>query len=495
MESSPSSCHTPSSSDNSSPAPPQTASVKCTSALIPAGSLLQLNRYDIKTSTKSNGFSLMNHQVFGNNKSSSHLSQFGGLGSLGLTATLARTHFGTIPEWWLSSESHKNGAPTFLSPFLGLNPVIAPTFKNKDPVHLKSYTSGLNGTVNNRNGSTLIGNISNSSLSAGGSKKKTQISYSPKSQDSCQSPRKTAQKTKVKKPRKKPAETMNMNGSLSGSLSDSSSEDSSSDADDVDEKEDEDSEDEEDDRSSDSEEAELAEIKEKVKHLTQNMCEDKRKRSCSEDVSPSQDNHHNRGSLYSLNHPQSSSHRRAQPQSAMPSFQSHKTRHEKNQQHVSVIQAPAVPATVSQFAHSTKEVSPLAFRCSPSKKYSTSSTKQLPPSASLKHSSHVLSYKHSSVSSSPKPLNLCSSDKPLYPNRFCLTSSQKPFCFITAHKPPSKSVSQKLTLEKGSSHPKSSKRLKDRSPEMTQVSFTVKRLCCSCFHLRIDFCLIESEIF
>lgn len=135
------------------------------------GSLLQLNRYDIKTSTKSNGFSLMNHQVFGNNKSSSHLSQFGGLGSLGLTATLARTHFGTIPgkkanvqvhrlpqriyflphvlvshsfisEWWLSSESHKNGAPTFLSPFLGLNPVIAPTFKNKDPVHLKSYTSG-----------------------------------------------------------------------------------------------------------------------------------------------------------------------------------------------------------------------------------------------------------------------------------------------------------------------------------------------------------------
>uniref|UniRef100_A0A8C9ZYP5 Bromodomain adjacent to zinc finger domain 2B n=1 Tax=Sander lucioperca TaxID=283035 RepID=A0A8C9ZYP5_SANLU len=93
-------------------------------------------------SGSSNGFPLVSRPAFGLYTSSSGCPEFGGLGSLGLSALAAHSQFGTFPDWWRPSEAHTRGAAAFFPPLLGLHPVFASTFKSHDPIQLQSRTSG-----------------------------------------------------------------------------------------------------------------------------------------------------------------------------------------------------------------------------------------------------------------------------------------------------------------------------------------------------------------
>ncbi|XP_071328889.1 bromodomain adjacent to zinc finger domain protein 2B-like isoform X2 [Trachinotus anak] len=459
--SAPSSLHMASSSAGSSPAPPQTPPTKCCTAPNPAassplttsGHLLQMPGDErLNTSGSSNGFPLLSHPAFGIYTSTSGRSEFGGLGSLGLSALAAHPQFGTYPDWWRPSEAHTRGA-TFFPPLLGLHPVFASTFKSRDPAYLQSRTSvsvGVNGTVNGRSASSPTGNsaVNTSSFPAAGNKEKTKANRSrsqKSSQDLVQLHQKTVQKTKEKKPSKRPEETSSMSGSQSGSLSDSSSdgEESSSDPDDMVEEEEEDNDEDEDDHSNDSEDSDSeSRVRWKGKRLTQNTSESKKNRPCPAEGNTTQDSHRDSIPLTSSYHLQSSSHPAGRPQPTALFLQSSRTAEEEGQKHISVIQATGLAASSSPLAQSHREASPL-----PSNPISFSnSPKHLPPTTSPKHLSHLSSPKHSSLSSSPKPLALCSPKKLLSlassPKRSCL-SSPKPLCLSSLPKPSTLLTSQK----------------------------------------------------
>uniref|UniRef100_A0A3Q1GTP3 Bromodomain adjacent to zinc finger domain 2B n=1 Tax=Acanthochromis polyacanthus TaxID=80966 RepID=A0A3Q1GTP3_9TELE len=264
----PSSLHMASSSTSSSPAPPQTLPAKYSPAPSPEGQSLQMTGDECSNmSGSSNGLNLVSRPAFGLYTSHSGRSEFGGLGSLGLSALAAHSQFGTFPDWWRPSEAHTRGATTFFPPLLGLHPVFVSTFKSHDPVDLQSRSSGkrepassvgVNGAANGTSASSPTGNsaVNTTLLPAKGNKEKTQANSGRSQKRSHvlgQLQQKTIQKTKEKKPNKRPPETSSMSGSQSGSLSETSTdgEESSSDPDDMEEEEDED----EDDQSSDSEDS------------------------------------------------------------------------------------------------------------------------------------------------------------------------------------------------------------------------------------------------
>ncbi|XP_044221779.1 bromodomain adjacent to zinc finger domain protein 2B isoform X1 [Thunnus albacares] len=484
----PSSLNVASSSASSSPVPPQTPSTKCSPTPNPAGHLLRMTGDErLNISGSSNAFPLISRPAFGLYTSSSGRSEFGGLGSLGLSALAAHPQFGTFPDWWRPSEAQTRGAAAFFPPLLGLHPVFAPTFKSHDPIHLQSRTSvsvGMNGTVNGRSASSPTGNsaASNSSLPAKGNKEKTKANCSrsqKSSQDMGQLHQKTIQKTKEKKLNKKPLETSSMSGSHSGSLSDSSSdgEESSSDPDDMEEDE-EDNDDDEDDQSNDSEDSDSEKespVKRKVKRLTQNTCESKKKRPCTADGNTTQDSQsvlaqqHNDSVLLTSSYLfQSSSLPAGLPQSTALFLQSPRTAEEEGKQHISVIQTTRLATGNSPLAQSHREASPLPSRSSPNLISFSSSPKHLPPSTSPKHFSHSASPKHSSVSFSPKPLALCSSSRPL-----SLCSSPKRSS-VSSPKPPSLSSLPKApTLLASQKSPHKPKSLIP-SPKHTQLVDSMK---------------------
>ncbi|XP_029314808.1 bromodomain adjacent to zinc finger domain protein 2B isoform X2 [Cottoperca gobio] len=451
--SAPSSLHMASSSASSSPAPPQTPSTKFSPAPSPAGSsplttcghLLQVAGDErLNMSGISNGFPLVSHPAFGLYTSGSGRSEFGGLGSLGLSALAAHSQFGTFPDWWRPSEAHTRGAAAFFPPLLGLHPVFASSFKSHDPIHLQSCTSvsvGVNGTVNGRSASSPTGNsaANTSSFPTKGNAGKTKAnsSLSQKSSPDLGQLHKTiTQKTKEKTPNKRPLETSSMSGSQSGSLSDSSSsdgEESSSDPDDMEDEEDED----EDDQSNESEDSDSerdSRVKRKVERLTQNISEGKKKRPCSTDGNTTQDRHRDTVPLTSPYRLQSSSHPAGLSQSAALFLQSSRTAEEEGQQHISVIQATGLAASNSPLASSHREASPLPSRSSPNPISFSNAPKHFHPSSSPKHSSVSSSPKPHALCSLSKPLSLCVSPKPLslssLPRPPTLLSSKKP-----SHKP------------------------------------------------------------
>ncbi|KAF1382497.1 hypothetical protein PFLUV_G00144400 [Perca fluviatilis] len=380
--SAPSSLHMASSSASSSPAPPQTPSTKCSPAPSPAasspvttcGHLFQITGDErLNMSGSSNGFPLVSRPAFGLYTSSSGRSEFGGLGSLGLSALAAHSQFGTFPDWWQPSEAHTRGAATFFPPLLGLHPVFASTFKSHDPIQLQSRTSvsvGVTGTVNGRSASSPTGHsaVNTSSFPTKGNTEKTEAnsSQSQKSrQDLGQLQRKITQKTKEKKPNKRPLETSSMSGSQSGSLSDSSSSDgevSSSDPDDMEEEDNDEDEDDQSNASEDSDSEKDSRVKRKVKRLTQNTSESKKKRPCTADGNTTQDGHRDTVPLTSPYRLQSSSHSAGLSQSAALFLQSSRTSEEEGQQHISVIQATGLAAGNSPLAASRRESSPLPSR-------------------------------------------------------------------------------------------------------------------------------------
>ncbi|XP_070831693.1 bromodomain adjacent to zinc finger domain protein 2B isoform X2 [Chaetodon trifascialis] len=452
--SAPSSLHMASSSASSSPAPPQTPSTKCSSpAPSPAGSsplntcghVLQITGNErLNMSGSSNSYPLVSRPAFGLYTSSSGRPEFGGLGSLGLSALTAHSQFGAFPDWWRPSEAHTRGAAAFFPPLMGLHPAFASTFKSHDPSPLQSRTSvsvGVTGTVNGRSASSPTGNtaVNTSSFPTKGNTEKTKAisSLSQKSgQDPCQLHQKTVQKRNEKKPIKRPLETSSMSGSQSGSVSDSSSdgEESSSDPDDAeeDEEEEEDNDEDEDDQSNDSEDSDLekdSKLKGKVKRLTQNSSESKKRRPSSADGHATRDSHRDIVPLTSSYRLQSSSHLTGPPHSTALFLQSSRTAEEEGQQHISVIQATGLAASSSPLAQSHREASPLPSRSSPN---------PIAFSNSPKHLSHSSSPKHRSVSSSPKPLTLSGPSKPL-----SLSSSPKPLSLSSSPKTPAHLASQK----------------------------------------------------
>ncbi|XP_030614359.1 bromodomain adjacent to zinc finger domain protein 2B isoform X2 [Archocentrus centrarchus] len=433
----PLSLHVASSSASSSPAPPRILHTKSSAAPSPkvsssvtiCGQPLRIMGDECSNISGSpNGFNLANCPV-GLYTSSSGCSEFGGLGSLGLSALAAPSQFGSFPDWCRPSETQTSGAAAFFPPLLGLRPFILSTFKSHDPVDLQlrsSVSLGVNGTVNGRSASSPAGNSPAMSTSSFLAKEKPQAN----SHEPGQLHQKTIEKTKQKKPNKRPLETSSLSGSQSGSQSESSSdgEESSSDPDDMEEEDD----DNYDDQSSDSEESESEKespVKRKVKRLTHKTPERKKKRPCTADGSSAQDGRCNGVPLTSSYHPQSYSSPAGLLQSAALFFQRPRTSEEEGQQHISVIQATGVAVSTSTLPQSHREAGPLPFRSSPSPISSSSSSKHLLTLTSAKRFHPSSSQKRGSISSSStKPLALCSPKK-----SFSLCSTLKPLC---SPKPP-----------------------------------------------------------
>ncbi|KAM3861958.1 bromodomain adjacent to zinc finger domain protein 2B-like [Diretmus argenteus] len=434
----PPSLHKASSSASSSPAPapPQTPSAKCSAApsstsgspLATCGHLFQTaSDQQFNISGISNAFPLVSHPAFGLYMTSSGRSEFGGLGTLGVSAALAaHSQFGTFPDWWRPSEAHARGVAAFFPPLLGLPPIFAPTFQSHDPVHFQSRTPSKNARAAKAKGTVEKTKATN------GSSRSQKIR-----QDLGQVQQKTIQKTKEKKPNKKPLEISSMSGSQSGSSSDSSSDgESSSDLDDLEEEEGDNDED-DDEQSNDSEDSDSEEtlVKKKLKGLTQNPSGSKKKKPFTAEENTT------RGSKGVV----AQQHRDDVPlsapyflQSSALLFQSPRTREEEGkQQHPSVIQATGLAAGSNPLAKVT-QASPLHPRSSPKPFSSSPKHFSFPSSTSPNNFSHSSSPKPSSISSSPKPLALCSSPKPL-----SLCSSPKPLSLASSPKPPSLSSSPK----------------------------------------------------
>ncbi|KAJ4932896.1 hypothetical protein JOQ06_029734 [Pogonophryne albipinna] len=342
-----SSLHMASSSASSSPAPPQTPSTKFSPAPSPAGSspltscgnLLRVAGEErLSMSGSSNGFPLVSHPAFGLFASSSGRSEFGGLGSLGLSALAAHSQFGAFPDWWRHSETQTIGPAAFFPPLLGLHPVFASAFKSHNQILLQSRTSGVNGAVNGRSASSPSENSAGntSSLPTKGNSGKTKANNSriqKSSQELGQLQQKITLKTKDKKPNKRPLESSSMSGSQSGSLSDCSSSDEK-----------------------------YIQVERKVKRLTQNISEGKKKRPHSADGDPTGDRHGDTVPLTSPYHLQSSLHPAGLSQSAALFLHSSRTAEEEGQQHISVIQATGLAGGNGPLAPSHREASPLPSR-------------------------------------------------------------------------------------------------------------------------------------
>uniref|UniRef100_A0A668AM60 Bromodomain adjacent to zinc finger domain 2B n=1 Tax=Myripristis murdjan TaxID=586833 RepID=A0A668AM60_9TELE len=185
----------------------------------------------------SSAFPLTSHPAFGLCTTSSGRSEFGGLGTLGVSAALAaHSQFGSFPDWWRASEAHARGAAAFFPPLLGLPPMFTPAFQNHDPAQFQLRTPSKNGQAAAK-GTAYSGVVSSNSLN------------------------------------KKSLETSSMSGSQSGSSSESSSDgESSSDLDDLEEEDDNDEDDDE-DQSNDSEESDS----EKESHVKRKL----KARACS----------------------------------------------------------------------------------------------------------------------------------------------------------------------------------------------------------------------
>ncbi|KAK5861207.1 hypothetical protein PBY51_022621 [Eleginops maclovinus] len=474
--SAPSSLHMASSSASSSPAPPQTPSTKFSPAPSPAGSspitscgnLLRVAGEErLSMSGSSNGFPLVSHPAFGFYASSPGRSEFGGLGSLGLSALAAHSQFGSFPDWWRQSETHTRGAAAFFPPLLGLHPVFASAFKSHNPLHSQSRTTGVNGAANGRSASSPTENSAGntSSLPTKGNSGKTKANNSRSkrsSQDLGQLHQKITQKTEEKKPNKRPQESSSVSGSQSGSLSDCSSsdgEESSSDPDDVEEEQDNDEDDE--DLSNDSEDLDSEkdiQVERKVKRLTQNISEGKKKRPHSADGDPTRDRHGDNVPFTSPYHLQSSPHPAGLSQSAALFLHSSRTAEEGGQQHISVIQATGLAGGNGPLAPSHREASPLPSR--PPTLLSSSKprhkTRFLMPS--LNHAQLVDGTKESSgnlpggrplqsfkLKTSKDSIKQALSLQPKSQKSYkCLNSSASPSSSLTQHKHSSDTLSSHL---------------------------------------------------
>uniref|UniRef100_A0A8C9TZ61 Bromodomain adjacent to zinc finger domain 2B n=1 Tax=Scleropages formosus TaxID=113540 RepID=A0A8C9TZ61_SCLFO len=321
------------------------------------------NDQPFSMSSVSSAFPMMNHPAFGLYTSSSGRSEFGGLGTLGVSAALAaHSQLGTFPEWWRASEAPGRGTTAFFSPILGLPPMFTPPMQNHDSSPFHSRTPSKNGR---------------------GSSKGTAIR-------DCNPTRFTNNDVSLKKKlRKKTMECSSNSDSESGSSSETSSEGVSSSDSDLDDEDDEEEDDDDDDQSNETDDSDSERDTRGKKNMPK-LVEDLEHQESTGNLP--------RG--FSTESP-AAAHFPIQPSSQPQSlglvtsssgplvFQGPKAREEGVKQHQSVIQATGLAASVK----------PLALVTQPRQE---NSPKPLSPSP-----------KPLCLSTSPKPLSLSTSPKPL----------------------------------------------------------------------------------
>ncbi|XP_028256807.1 bromodomain adjacent to zinc finger domain protein 2B isoform X4 [Parambassis ranga] len=467
-------------------------------------------------STLSSAFPLVNHPAFGAlYTAGAGRPEFGGLGSLGMSAALAaHPQLGALSEWWRAAEAHGRGAAAFLPSFISFPPFFAPHIQpnhSPSPVQLRmpgknSHTppKGVNGAVNGSGvcpPTTQSGSFSASPAPVQASTKPTKNSEPSNIQRS--SPpgdvmEKLIQKPKEKKPRKKPTDTSL--ASESGSSSDSSSDGSlSSDLEDLAE-DDEDDDDDDDDEEEEDKQSELSDsekrAKRKTKVLPPSTGTSKTDRPLSGEAQNKKDTQKVSSTSPTLVPLPSSASPPALSQSSP--LVPHRSRTE-GQQHFSVIQSTGLaanskplPLLTQPHRESSPSSSPIALTTSPKAISSTASPKppKLFPSSSPQHLPL-------SLCSSPKPLSvpspprstlpLCTSPKP-FGLTSSLTSSKK-----SSLKPPkhavagtAKSNKRKLLedslaqinefrlkqnlMSQGQTFPSELKKQRNKSPRRTSLS-------------------------
>ncbi|KAF0042972.1 hypothetical protein F2P81_004309 [Scophthalmus maximus] len=448
-----------SSSSSSSPAPHSKSSLAPTPSVL--GSTLSTSGrlfgaagdQPFIGSTLSSAFPLVNHPAFGAlYTAGAGRPEFGGLGSLGMSAALA-THpqLGALSEWWRAAEAHGRGAAAFLPSFIGFPPFFTPHIQpnhSASPVQIRmpgknshSPPKGVNGAVNGSGvcpPTTQSGSFSASPTPVQASTKPTKNS-NPSNSHRC-SPQsnpaelveKPIQKPKEKKPRKKPADASVASNSESATSSDSSSDGSlSSDLEDLAEDDEDDDDDDEDDEEEDKQ-SELSDsekrTKKKTKVLTPSTGTAKTDRPL---CGKPQDKKDTKTHKVSSNPPTlvplpCSVSPPVLSQTSPLALHGSKSRTEGPQQHFSVIQSTGLAVNSKPLALLTQprreaspSSSPIALNTSPKALSSTASPKPpklLPPSSSPQH----------------LPLSLCSSPKPLSVpspphSTLPLSTSPKPF--------------------------------------------------------------------
>ncbi|XP_038558135.1 bromodomain adjacent to zinc finger domain protein 2B isoform X4 [Micropterus salmoides] len=424
-----------SSSSSSSPAPHSKSSLAPSpsalgSTLSTSGRLFgAVGEQPFIGSTLSSAFPLVNHPAFGAiYTAGAGRPEFGGLGSLGMSAALAaHPQLGALSEWWRAAEAHGRGAAAFLPSFISFPPFFTPHIQpnhNVSPVQMRMPSKnshappkGVNGAVNGSGvcpPTTQSGSFSASPAPVQALTKPTKKSDPTNSHRS--SPQnnpaelveKPIQKTKEKKPRKKPADTCVASNSESGTSSDSSSDGSlSSDLEDLAEDDEDEDEDDEDDEEEDKQ-SELSDSEKRTKKKTKVLIS-------STGTAKTDSNPPTLVPLpCSVSPP-------ALSQISPLALHSSRSRTEGPQQHFSVIQSTGLAANskpLALLAQPRREPSsPIALTTSPKALSSTASPK--PPKLLPSSPQHL-------------PLSLCSSPKPLSvpsPPRSTLppSTSPKPF--------------------------------------------------------------------
>ncbi|XP_052421645.1 bromodomain adjacent to zinc finger domain protein 2B isoform X3 [Carassius gibelio] len=222
-----------------------------------SGHLFQMvGNQGLGISSVSGAFPMIHHPVFSLHSSSPVRSEFGGLGTLGLSAALAaRSQISALPDWWRFADAQGQGSGAFFPHLLGLPALFSAPALNQEQTLLQSHSSrrapvkaGLNGSINGKAKSSSTSSTPSPVLIPPDQTKSLKTSPKPALN---QLEEKTRHKTKDEKPRSKVADVSINSDSQSASSSDSSSDAlSSSDSDDLEDDDDDDNDD--DDQSDDS---------------------------------------------------------------------------------------------------------------------------------------------------------------------------------------------------------------------------------------------------
>uniref|UniRef100_A0A3B4ERY6 Bromodomain adjacent to zinc finger domain, 2Ba n=1 Tax=Pundamilia nyererei TaxID=303518 RepID=A0A3B4ERY6_9CICH len=385
-------------------------------------------------STLSSAFPLVNHPAFGAlYTAGAGRPEFGGLGSLGMSAALAaHPQLGALSEWWRAAEAHGRGAAAFLPSFIGFPPFFAPHIQSNhsaSPVPIRM--PGKNSHAAPK-GTALSWELIFIAQSSPYPSHNHYLCIFLHNLNPLSDFYNVLFFFSIQKPRKKTADTSVVSNSESGTSSDSSSDGSlSSDLEDLAE-DDEDDDDEDEDDEEEDKHSELSDTEKRTKKKTKATAPSAQK-------VPS-----NPPTLVPL--PCSVS-PPALSQTSPLALHSSRSRTEGPQQHFSVIQSTGLAANSKPLAlltqprrESSPSSSPIALTTSPKAPSSTASPK--PPKLLPSNSPPHLPL---SLCSSPKPLSVPSPPRstlpmPTSPKPFgltsSLTSSQK-----SSLKPPKHSVS------------------------------------------------------
>uniref|UniRef100_A0AAY4C7A4 Bromodomain adjacent to zinc finger domain 2B n=1 Tax=Denticeps clupeoides TaxID=299321 RepID=A0AAY4C7A4_9TELE len=94
----------------------------------------------------SSAFPLVSHPAFSLHTTAAGRSEFGGLGSLSMSAALAaHSQLGAFPDWWRASEAHGRGVAAFFPPLLGLPSLFSPSAQTQSSGPFQARTPSKNG--------------------------------------------------------------------------------------------------------------------------------------------------------------------------------------------------------------------------------------------------------------------------------------------------------------------------------------------------------------